>query len=45
VYYALEHDYISDIRMRKRAEEERKDRRKEERKGELKFMYHVKPVE
>jgi len=36
MYYALEHDYISDIRMKKIAEEERKDGRKEERNGELK---------
>ena len=38
MYYALEHDYISDIRMKKRAEEERKDERKEERNGELKTI-------
>jgi hypothetical protein len=45
VYYAMEHDYISDIRMKKRAKEERKDGHKEERKGELKIVFHANPVE
>ena len=45
VYSALGHDYISDVRIKKTAEEERKDGHKEERKGELKIMFHASPVE
>lgn len=39
MYYALEHDYNSHIRMKEIAEEERKDGRKNEGEGELKSCF------